>query len=425
MTQNTSPTGHARLSPSSAHRWIACPASLTMCEQNPQTGSSHYADEGTAAHELAAKTLLTDAKIAEAFLGQRSEEVPQFVFDEDMCANVQKYVDDIMQYAEGHELMVEQRVNFSAAVGVENSFGTSDAIVLTRDGLELQLHDLKYGRGVRVEAERNEQLMTYALGALNEYDPAGLVEVVRLVIHQPRLYALSEWDCKVDELLEFGVKLRNAGKKAIEFATVGGTPPKEGFNPGEKQCRFCSAQAVCPALAKHNTELIIDEFVDLTEETAEGLGEKVEQAIERLHGEDNNTLAVLLKNVDLIESWCKAVRTRASEELQNGREVPGFKLVQGKQGNRKWADETEAEEVMRSMRLKREDMYSFKLVSPTQAEKLLKDSPRRWNRVNKLITRAEGGVHVAPESDKRPAIVIEPVVESFGDLSEGDVEDLV
>ncbi len=130
-----------------------------------------------------------------------------------------------------------------------------------------------------------------------------------------------------------------------------------------------------------------------------------------------------MKAIPLIESWCKAIRTAVESELLSGKPVEGFKLVRGRQGNRSWTSKDEAEELLKSMRLKQEEMYSFELISPTTAEKLLKDTPRRWSKVEALITRKEGPIGVAPENDKRPAFVIAQAGEGFdvvGDTENGD-----
>lgn len=98
--------------------------------------------------------------------------------------------------------------------------------------------------------------------------------------------------------------------------------------------------------------------------------------------------------------------------------VPGFKLVSAPQGDDGWSDESAAEELLKSFRLKQEQMYSQKVITPSQAEDLLKvDSPRRWTKVEALITRADGKPTVAPESDPRPALNINPV-NDFDDVSD-------
>jgi hypothetical protein len=102
--------------------------------------------------------------------------------------------------------------------------------------------------------------------------------------------------------------------------------------------------------------------------------------------------------------------------------------VRGRKGPRKWDNEKAAEELLKSMRLKQHEMYNFKIISPTDAEKLLKDTPKRWKRLNKpgIITQSDGSLSIAPESDPRPAVVIETAEDSELAASDGlSVEDLV
>jgi hypothetical protein len=116
-------------------------------------------------------------------------------------------------------------------------------------------------------------------------------------------------------------------------------------------------------------------------------------------------------------------------ELFSGRPVPGYKLVQGKKGNRKWSSESEAEAMLKGFKLKVEEMYDLKLVSPTTAEKLAKAGtigPRQWPKLQGFITQSEGSPSVAPESDKRPALEIKPAVDDFENLEpQDDFADMV
>ncbi|HCB3441736.1 TPA: DUF2800 domain-containing protein [Klebsiella pneumoniae] len=400
------PDVHARLSPSSAHRWMRCPGSLALESTQPDK-SSAFAEEGTRAHELAEKILN----------GRLQGFEHQGGTDPEMHDYVLRYVDAVWTLAEGNELMVEQRVDFSHIVGVENSFGTADAVVIV--GNELQIHDLKYGRGVQVDAEQNEQLQLYALGALEQFNLLYDFDSVRLFIHQPRLNHVSEWALSVEDLEAFGQRAQEAAANVIVMFNIAecegvNTLPLENFTPGEKQCRFCKASAICTAREQFHMQTVAGDFDDLTAPVSE----LITNAIARVPMLTNEQLAEIYGQADFLESWLKAIRDRVNSELNAGHPVPGFKLVTGKQGNRAWSNEALAEEMLKSFRLKQEQMYSQKVISPTQAEKLLKkESPRRWTKVEALITRADGKPTIAPESDPRPALNVNPV-NDFDDVSD-------
>ncbi|WP_173911070.1 DUF2800 domain-containing protein [Acinetobacter sp. Marseille-Q1618] len=419
-------TSHAKLSPSSAHRWMQCAGSLILEKDIADTRSEH-ADEGTAAHFLASECLeqvknATD--FLNCFIGIKKgnaywldtafdDNQSRFTVDLEMSENVQKYLDAVRSQADGNELLVEQRVDFSDFIGVENSFGTSDAVVLTAN--EIQIHDLKYGRGVKVNADDNEQLKLYALGALNNFGMFGDFKQVRQVIHQPRLGHTSESVLTVEELYAFAqeakyqVNIIRSLEEGLDCGDGGSIADFESsFNPGEKQCQWCKAKATCPALTQHVLETVAGEFEDLD---AIEINAQIDIATGEVSSLENTRLSKLFSAIPLIENWIKAVSGAVHNKLHAGESVPGFKVVQGKQGNRAWANPEEAEQLLKSMRLKTDQMYDLRLISPTTAEKLKKENVigvRQWTKVEAMITRADGKPTVVPESDKRPALNLNP-----------------
>lgn len=403
---------HATLSPSGAERWSTCPASVQLESGYPDS-SSDYADEGTAAHAVA-EMALREGKDAMAYKGQRIPMRGGIAVEvtADMATEVQKYVDYVRDVSAGHELMLEQRLNISG--WVPEAFGTSDAVILREDG-ELHICDLKFGRGVKVDAEENKQMILYALGALDQFAVLMDFERVRMTIHQPRLNHLSEWAITVDELRERGARLKEAAERAYLYVDSETPPVPSDFGPSEKACRFCKAKATCPALAQRVQEEIGADFDNLT--AWAGSDEQKAMTLKALSPSTPEALGKAMQAIDLIEIWCKGVRGEVERRLLLGEPIEGWKLVKGRAGPRKWTSEQEAEDLLKSMRLKADEMYDKTVISPTTAEKLLKDTPRRWAKAQALITKSEGSPSVAPESDKRPALVIKPAADDFDDVT--------
>jgi hypothetical protein len=376
---------------------MACSGSVALEASFPDSSSS-FAAEGTLAHEIASECLISGADPALVIGQPATVDGFDFTIDQTMVDHVKDYMNLVREYAEGGELLVEKRVGIGHLTGEEGAGGTSDAIIIK--GSEIIIVDLKYGMGVRVDANDNPQLMLYALGALNEYDLIGDFDTVTMVIHQPRLNHVSEYSIPVSELLTFADQVREAVSR-IEEPT---------FVPGEKQCKFCKAKATCPALRAEMAEVVggaadISDFTDLV-------------ALEVTSETSDNYLPVALSKVELVEQWCKAVRAEAERRLLAGQPVTGYKLVAGRAGNRDWKDAKAVEDMMKkTFRMRDDQVYDFKLISPTKAEKVFKENPKRWANLQEQITRSEGKPSVAPATDKRPEMVVKPVLDDFQGLT--------
>ena len=357
---------HAELSASSAHRWIACPASVQASRGIPDS-SSPAAAEGTAAHELAERCLLTSSQPHD-FLG---ETFNGYAVSKEMADGVQGYVDFCRALPQDRSY-IEQRLDFS--MWVPDGFGTADFVSI-REG-EAWVVDLKFGRNI-VYADC-DQLKVYALGVISAFGFDAQIDIVNMTIVQPRLHHTDTHTMRHTELLKWA-------KDVLQPAATAALGDNPEFKVGESQCRFCKAAPTCRAIANHNMELLeaaIDEPV--TPPTPETLS--VEE------------ISKLLPELGLIKSWCDKVSAHASELARDGQEIAGYKLVESRT-NRRWSDDQEAIRVMQ--RLTNEPVYSAKPISPTQAIGLL---GAKCDDVNSIIVKPAGKPTLVPVSDKRQAL---------------------
>ena len=408
---------HSKWSASKFESLMLCPGKYVLESGMPNTSSS-YAREGTAAHELLTMAI-EDGEPASYYIGVGIEvDGDVFTVDVDMARFVQVTIDYVKDLAGATgQVFVDQRVNYSEylACDHDDGFGTADVIIL--DGQEIIIVDFKYGMGVEVSAEMNPQMLLYALGSLSAYDGVEDTYIkVTVAISQPRLSSTpSEFSITREDLLSWS----NTARGAISDCLDAERCPKniEMFlTAGEKQCKFCKAKSTCPEVRGTCLDMVVGPVTNVAE-----FSDLTVPGPEHIHLADTPWLAAVMAKADLMDDWLKAVRGEVERRLLDGQDVPGFKVVQGKKGSRKWSNPAEAEKTMKEVyRLKVEEMYDLSLISPTSAEKLAKAKvigPRQWPKLQQLITQSSGKPSVAPATDSRPALTLTPAVDEFSDVS--------
>lgn len=368
---------HAVLSPSSAHRWLACPPSAQLEAKFPDR-QSESAREGTFAHEW-----------AEVHLSHFFGDLPDDVFQrkvksmkesEFYSPSLEDYVDEYVNVVTnkffeaqdrdaGATVLLEQKLDFGE--WVPHGFGRGDAVILA-DGM-MEIIDLKYGRNVKVEAVGNPQLRLYALGAYQDLSCLYAIDSVKMTIVQPRNGGESSDTLSVEDLLAWGRSIKPIAQMAIAG--------KGDFKAGE-HCQFCRVAERCKALAEYQFSLAQHDFKDP----------------DLLSDED---IADVLNRVDDLVSWASSVKKYALKEaVQNDKRWPGWKLVEGK-SSRAITDEAEAAKCLEEAGYTAEQIWKPReLFGITALEKVV-GKKNLASLLADVIAKPPGKPTLVPESDPR------------------------
>lgn len=370
------PNAHALLSPSAAHRWIHCTPSVRL-EEGVKDEGSDFAAEGTLAHAIASRKILETLGRPHDEQDREIEELRERYYSEEMEGYTDTYRSIVLEKfneaktrSKDARLLVEVRLDFGAFL--PDAFGTADAVIIADDLMEVI--DFKYGKGVKVDADHNPQMMIYALGALDEFLLDYDIKRVRMTIVQPRIDNLSECGMMVGELTAWRtVTLKPAAEKA--FAGVGDQVPGEW-------CQFCKVRATCSAIAEKARQICNEDFREA-----------------RLISDED--IPGLLPLVPVLKGWLEDFASHALQRALDGATIKGYKLVEG----RSVRQVTDQDALLGALLVKgyqRDDLLKKpELKAIGELEKLV--GKKAFAEIGKpWLVKPQGKPTLAEESDKRP-----------------------
>lgn len=361
---------------SSAGRVLQCPGSVQLCAKYPNI-ETEFAAAGTSLHMAMDMIMSGVAKQDTDVIGLtfNGYEVTQELFD-DAISPVLSHWDDLDKTLGGIDFFSEQRVAFP---GVANAFGTTDLVGSAKD--RSIVYDFKFGRGVAVDAEDNPQLKYYALAAMHTPATAQFFrddKPVEVFIAQPMVNdgeRFTRWMTTTRQLEAFGVELRTA----VETAMLPDAPLKMG-----PYCKFCSAKSGCSLYQNLAADARLLKHDDMREHLEEWLPQ-----------------------ADMLIELGNFIKELAHDQMDKGMKIKGWKLV-AKRPTRKWVDEEKVIKYLAKIGLPAADRYVKKIVSPAQAESALKAARLPAELPAALVKKESSGTTLAPESDKRPAVILAP-----------------
>lgn len=369
---------HAKLSASGASRWATCPGSVQMEDGIPDR-ESIYAQEGTLAHEMSElklKHYLDPKGFGKRKLNAAIKKLKENkLYQAEMESYTDTYVDFIkekaLSFSSNPYIEIEKRVDFSR--WVDGGFGTCDCVLI--HGSTLSIIDLKYGKGVPVSSEQNEQLILYALGAYDAFNLIYNLDKIELNIVQPRINNFSTWEISLTELLLWGDYFKVQAEKAL-----GGNGE---LVPSAKACKFCKARDICTARAENNLSLESEIKLKPNEIPKDKLYEYISR------GED-------------IAKWVADLKAYALDMCLKGEDVKGLKAVAGRT-SRSWTNQDEAINKLIEGGIDEAIIYDKVPLTLAKLEKAL-GKQQFTALVGDMVVTSEGKPTLVFENDKRPAI---------------------
>lgn len=334
-------TQHARLSASSAERFMKCPGSVKLSEMLPVSEDDEFSSEGTAAHALAELCLRSGD---DAYLHQ-GETILEHEVTPNMVEAVQVYLDYVRAGDTDfkYDMHIEYKID-DTALGSDFG-GTADVVIIDYKKNNVEIVDYKHGIGIPVDVAGNTQLLYYAYGVLRKLklDNPSHYWDVSMTIVQPRTYHRDgpiRWEERsVEGVIKWGEQELLPAMKKVDSDDV-------PYEMGE-HCRFCDGKLVCPLI-----KAVYKEFAFMTPD--------------EIIGFDDETLARYYKQISVVKYNIKSLQAEAQKRALKDSPLPGTKLVYGKAARiwKKGAEEVVIEEYG-------DDAFTEpSLKSPAQIEKL-------------------------------------------------------
>jgi len=419
---------HARLSPSN-HRWVYCPGSVREEAKYPDiTGDA--AIDGTGSHLLLELCLDTGRPVQE-YLGEyigvgHPDNGVGWKVKQDRIDRVQMTLDYVERRTEelkkeypNHniQLHTESRSYPGESFGRDDWWGTVDITLEVSSKKQhgelqkqdfLEVIDYKDGQGF-VSEKNNPQLLAYLYG---KWDKEKQIPM-RMTIVQPKSKTPIRYeDINHNILLQKVKQIAEAAKKTDD-SNAPLIPDDKG---GKGYCRWCKHRNNCEARKKQ----IIGGLKMFTEEVQQQEGgglslfEVIDQTFKDIESMDSETLSQMLDAKAAIDDVFKRAEEEAIARLENGDSIPGYGMQPGN-SKREWnIDEDELVKKLRACKLKKDQIYIAKLISPAQVMKHSDLTKRQKERIESQY------VKVTPGALKLKAIGRqkneENAVDMFGDV---------
>lgn len=407
--------GHAQLSPSRAHRWMACPGSIREESKYPET-TGPSAIDGTHTHTLLELCIKDDLADPMSRVGEKlTDHEGEFVVDAERARRVELAINYIRarvkEYSGLFTVLAEQRVDPAHLVGRDDMSGTVDVQIFGGDTIELI--DYKDGMGF-VNVVDNPQLFQYALGVLADMKlPVNAqypYQWVRMTVIQPKM-ALKNMPPITSHTLHISEVLGKLGD--IIVAAKATDDENAPLVPGDSQCKHCRAKGSCSALASN----VMKEVGVMFQPTVQSFDIAQQAADKDPATMDDQQIRQIMEAAPLMRQLLDSVEEEALRRLKGGKSIPGLKVVNGR-GSRVWSlPEDQIAEKLIGMGIPKSAVYETKLVTPAKAEKLtwtkrdgtMKQLSDRQLKTleQEYIVKMAGKLTVAPESDSRPAVTLD------------------